>query len=91
MNLKFSDLTLVGWLLVLLTIGAMLVVLIPLGPFWNQLLPAGRYPAILLGAPALITGIAVFSIGAAILNRIGLPVVKRRADQDTPGSEPKQR
>jgi hypothetical protein len=87
MNIKLSDLTLVGWLLALVTIGLIVVLMIFSGRIWSDILPEGRYPTILLAAPGLIIGIVFFAIGAVVLKAVGLPVVKRPPDPEPP-SEP---
>jgi hypothetical protein len=88
MNIKLSDLTAVGWLLTLATIGIIVVLMIYSGSIWNDVLPAGRYPAILLAAPGLIIGIVFFAVGAFVLKAAGLPAFKRPPTPDQQPREP---
>ena len=74
--IKLSDLTLVGWLLTLATIGVIVGLLVGFGGMWNDLLPSGQYPVILLAIPGLVAGVLFFIIGAVVLKAVGLPVVK---------------
>jgi hypothetical protein len=88
MNVKLSDLTLVGWLLALVTSGLIVVLMIFSGIIWYHILPAGRYPTIMLIAPGLIIGIVFFAIGAVVLKAVGLPVIKRPPQPEQPPREP---
>jgi hypothetical protein len=81
MNVKLSDLTLVGWLLTLLTVTVIVVLMIYSGRIWHAVLPGGTYPAVLLAAPGLLLGVLFFAAGAGALEALGLPVV-RIPDED---------
>ena len=85
MNIKLSDLTLVGWLLTLLTITLTVVLIIYSGKVWHAILPGGTYPALLLAAPGLFLGIIFFVVGASTLESIGWPIV--RATKEDPDEE----
>ena len=76
MNIKLSDLTIVGWLLALFTIAVTGYVGISL----FDGLPAGRYPAGGLIAVVAVVGVAVFMLCAAVLRRIGLPVSRPKPE-----------
>lgn len=88
MNINLSDLTLVGWLLTLATIGIIVVLMIFSGGIWNDLLPPGRYPALLLAVPGLLIGILFFAIGALVLKAVGQPVMKPGPKEEPRNSEP---
>jgi hypothetical protein len=84
MNVKLSDLSLVGWMVTLVTVALVVVLMLFSGTLYTSILPAGRYPTMLLIAPGLILGIAFFAISAMILNRMGLPIVRRRGQNTAP-------
>lgn len=77
MNVKLSDLSLVGWLVALATIALVVVLMIYSGQIYAHVLPAGRYPAFALAIPGLIIGAIFFGISAAILRRAGHPIVRK--------------
>jgi hypothetical protein len=87
MNIKLSDLTLTGWLLTLVTLTLVVVLMIFSGRLFYSILPAGRYPAMLLIAPGLFIGIAFFGISALVLNKIGLPVVRKSQPSEGDGAQ----
>jgi hypothetical protein len=77
MNIKLSDLTLVGWLLALATIGIVVLLAIYSGTLWTEIMPGMRGPEVLLAAPSILIGILFFGIGTFVLRAAGFPIVKR--------------
>ena len=78
MNIKLSDLTALGWGLVVVAITA--TVFVGLAVFGN--LPPGRYPAVGIIAVVAVVGVGVFTVGAFALKLVGLKVVRPAALAD---------
>ena len=77
MNIRLSDLTVWGWMLLLATVGVIFGLMIRWGRWLYDMLPPGGYPTLLLALPVLLLGIGFYALGALLLNAIGLRVIRQ--------------
>ena len=83
MNLKLSDLTWAGWLLLMPTLVLIVYVALTLGTwaatiFPDKLAQAGKT---LLAFVAVGPGVVSFWVGAALLRCLGIAVLKQQRDE----------
>ena len=78
MNIKLSDLTLLGWVLVVVSIAT--TGLVGLAVIDN--LPPGRYPAAGIIVVVAAVGVGVFTLGAFGFKLVGLKVVRPATGAD---------
>ena len=86
LNIKLSDLTLAGWLLVIMTGGIMVVLSYFTVSLLYDSLPWLLDLDYLLAVIPFIPGFTFFVVIAAVLKALGLPVVKHPADSAWPPS-----
>lgn len=82
MNVKLTDLTLVGWLPALATVAVVVVLEIYSGSLLAEMIPGANALPVLLAVPGLVIGVLFFVLGALALRVAGLPVVKKGKDAD---------
>jgi hypothetical protein len=80
MDVKLSDLTLAGWLVVLSTVAMALGVGIPFTLCVVKMFPPDQCPKLLLGAPIIVTFGVSLGVGIGVLRLFGLSMTKRRCD-----------
>jgi len=78
MNVKLTDLSLVGWLLALTTMAVVAALMIFSGTLFGEMIPnASGATAHLLAIPGPIIGIIFFGITAFVLGKFGMPVLRK--------------
>jgi hypothetical protein len=82
MNMKLSDMTLVGWLLALATIALVIILEVFSGSLFAEMIPGASALPVLLAIPGLIIGVLCFALGTLVLRFVGLPVVRKGGDAD---------
>jgi len=80
-------LTLLGWLLVLVSVAVVVLVAVLVGAWALETIPrktvGGRIVVCLLAIPSIVAGVATFLLGSRALRRLGLAVWRsRRVDRD---------
>lgn len=77
LDISLANLTLVGWLLTLLTIGIIVVLMFLSAALWNDIVRVPPIAAKVLTLPGLAVGVGFFILSAAKLKSIGLPAFKQ--------------
>ena len=74
--MDIKDLTLAGWLLLIVTVAGAFGIGLPVMNMLSDSLPEGRYPRILFMAPTVVIGVIIFFGGSKVLKAIGMSVMK---------------